>query len=376
MAIPAVEKKAIERALRKFDTEFRLQPEWAAWDSNGSHKFAILVEGKSYPAKEIVSLATNMAVKDFTRGMPTNGYLRARGFKVIDLRSAPKPEFVKGEIYDRRSEIHDPFGGSFQSGIAPSDKSPAIFLFTGSSGEQYGYVDEMDESGVYSYTGEGQVGHMTLTRGNLAIREHAATGRAIHLFKTLEKRKGQKYIGEFVCADLSWAEGPDKNGETRKIIRFNLVPASHLLEHEEAAPDKLIPDNQSFEFEALRARAYEATIANFNKDKLQTIRTLYSRSKDVKAYVLKRAEGLCESCGTPAPFVTKAGQAYLEPHHVNRLSDGGLDHPKFVAAVCPTCHKEIHYGALGEKKNEALKQVIINKESIADRKLKNLKQSD
>ncbi|WP_164588207.1 HNH endonuclease, partial [Pseudomonas viridiflava] len=103
------------------------------------------------------------------------------------------------------------------------------------------------------------------------------------------------------------------------------------------------------------------------------VRTLYTRSKDVKAYVLKRAAGSCECCGTPAPFVTKAGQAYLEPHHVNRLSDGGLDHPNFVAAVCPTCHKEIHYGALGEKKNEALKQVIMTKELNVDRNLKSLK---
>lgn len=366
MAIPAVEKKAIERALRKFDTEFRLQPEWAAWNSNGSHKFAILVEGKLYPAKEIVSLATSMAVIDFTRGMPTNGYLRARGFKVIDLRNAPKPEFVKGEIYDRRSEIHVPFGGSFQSGIAPSDKSPAIFLFTGSSGEQYGYVDEMDESGVYSYTGEGQVGDMTLTRGNLAICEHTATGRALHLFKTLEERKGQKYIGEFVCANLSWAEGPDKKGSNRKIIIFNLFPASALLEHEESPPEELAPHNKNLEIEDLRTRAYNATITPSNKDKLQTIRNVYSRSKDVKNYVLQRAKGVCECCGKPASFVTKTGHPYLEPHHVNRLSDGGLDHPKFVAAVCPTCHKEIHYGALGEKKNESLKKVIMVKELLAD----------
>ncbi|MEE4224188.1 HNH endonuclease signature motif containing protein [Pseudomonas viridiflava] len=373
MAIPAVEKKAIERALKKFDSEFRTQPEWAAWESNKSHKFAILVDGKLYPAKKIVSLATSMAVKDFTNGRPTNGYLRARGLKIVDLRNVPKLDFIKGEIYDRQSEIHTPFGGSFQSGIAPSDKSPAIFLFTGLSGEQYGYLDEMDERGVYSYTGEGQVGDMTLTRGNLAIREHASTGRALHLFKTLGKGKGQKYVGEFVCADLCWAEGPDKNGVTRKIIRFSLVPASELLAHEEAAPDDLMLDNQNSEIEALRARAYNATIAIFNKDKLQTVRTLYTRSKDVKAYVLKRAEGSCECCGTPAPFVTKAGQAYLEPHHVNRLSDGGLDHPKFVAAVCPTCHKEIHYGAQGEKKNEALKQAIMTKELNADRNFKSLK---
>jgi 5-methylcytosine-specific restriction protein A len=362
VAIPAVEKKVIEQALTKFDDQFRDQPEWAQWETNSAHKYAVRVNGKLYPAKKIISLATDLAVRDFMGGKPANGYLRARGFEIVSLRAAPQLEFVKGEIYDRLTEIHGPFGGSSQSGIAPSDKAPVIFLFAGSSGEQFGYIDEEDAHGVYAYTGEGQIGDMTLTRGNLAIQQHAATGRTLHLFKALGKSKGQQYKGEYTCADISWKDGPDRTGNIRKTVVFHLVPVVNLLAQEAAPPDERSAATANLTIEALRVRAYEAAVALETKGTSNTIRKVHARSQAVKDYVLRRAGGVCESCVQPAPFTTKAGHPYLEPHHINRLSDGGLDHPRYVGAICPTCHKEIHYGSDGEKKNSLLRQVIEEKE--------------
>jgi 5-methylcytosine-specific restriction protein A len=89
-----------------------------------------------------------------------------------------------------------------------------------------------------------------------------------------------------------------------------------------------------------------------------SVRKLYQRSSEVKAYVLMRAAGKCESCHADAPFLRKDGTPYLEPHHINRLSDGGLDHPRYVGAICPACHREIHYGLNGNAKNEALREYV------------------
>jgi 5-methylcytosine-specific restriction enzyme A len=75
-------------------------------------------------------------------------------------------------------------------------------------------------------------------------------------------------------------------------------------------------------------------------------------------YVLIRGDGACQSCGTPAPFSKQDNTPYLEPHHTRRLSDGGLDHPRWVGAVCPNCHRWIHYGAQGEEKNARLPEDI------------------
>jgi len=365
VAIPAVEKKAVEQALRRFD-EFRGQPEWAGWESNSAHQFAIRVGGKLYPAKKIISLATDIAARDFTNKKSTNGYFRTCKYEVVDLRETPKLDFVKGEIYDRQTEIHGPFGGSSQSGIAPSRKAPAIFLFSGASGEQYGYTDKVDEvNGVYSYAGEGQVGHMTLTSGNLAVQQHAAKGRALHLFKTLGKGKGQLYVGEYVCADISWQDGSDRNGDIRKILIFHLVPVADLAIYELEPADHVPVETSEIKINILRKRAYEAAVASVSKGPSTSTRTIHARSQAVKDYVLSRAGGICESCAQPAPFTTKAGSPYLEPHHINRLSDGGLDHPKYIGAICPTCHKEIHYGSQGDTKNNLLRESVNLKELTA-----------
>jgi 5-methylcytosine-specific restriction enzyme A len=83
-------------------------------------------------------------------------------------------------------------------------------------------------------------------------------------------------------------------------------------------------------------------------------RSVYQRSSDLKVYVLRRANGTCEGCEQPAPFLTVAGHPYLEPHHTRRLSDGGPDDYHHVIALCPTCHRRVHHGADGETYNNDL----------------------
>jgi 5-methylcytosine-specific restriction protein A len=71
-------------------------------------------------------------------------------------------------------------------------------------------------------------------------------------------------------------------------------------------------------------------------------RNVYQRSRDVRVYVLARAQGKCEGCDASAPFLRPDGNPYLEPHHLRRLSDGGPDHPAYVIALCPSCHRRVH----------------------------------
>jgi len=90
----------------------------------------------------------------------------------------------------------------------------------------------------------------------------------------------------------------------------------------------------------------------------------YQRASAIKEYVKTRADGICEACGEAAPFRTPDGEPYLETHHVDELGKGGEDHPDKVVAVCPTCHKQIHYGENGEELNEAIRERL--KEGLAD----------
>ncbi|WP_258405001.1 HNH endonuclease [Shewanella psychrotolerans] len=72
--------------------------------------------------------------------------------------------------------------------------------------------------------------------------------------------------------------------------------------------------------------------------------TNFNRDPKVKAWVLKEASGKCECCGSDAPFTTAEGEPFLEIHHLRRLADGGSDTITNVIALCPNCHREMHYG--------------------------------
>ena len=81
-----------------------------------------------------------------------------------------------GQVY-RRRDIHENFGGQRQGGISTPSVQPVILLFSGESGENYGYRDGIQADGTFWYTGEGQVGDMQWVRGNRAIRDHEKKAR-------------------------------------------------------------------------------------------------------------------------------------------------------------------------------------------------------
>lgn len=127
--------------------------------------------------------------------------------------------FIPGQTY-KRSAIHDEFGGSRQSGISPSRKVPAVFIFSGESGGSYGYKDRWENKNVFSYTGEGQVGDMKFVRGNLALRDHLTQQKRVFLFKYSKKRGYVDFVGEMEVIDFGFFETHDRDGQTRIGIKF------------------------------------------------------------------------------------------------------------------------------------------------------------
>jgi 5-methylcytosine-specific restriction enzyme A len=129
--------------------------------------------------------------------------------------------FTKGQIY-RRRKIHELFGGQQQGGISTPSNHNMIFLFTSERGEEHGYSDGWKGQDVFYYTGEGQVGDMTFTRGNKAIRDHEENGKDLHLFQ--QSSVGHvEYIGQFRYQSHDFRDGPDSGGQIRKQIIFELV---------------------------------------------------------------------------------------------------------------------------------------------------------
>ena len=248
---------------------------------------------------------------------------------------------------------------SSRAGSATPTHAPFVFLFTADTGEQYGYRDGWSSDNVFLYTGEGQVGDMAFIRGNRAIRDHVADGKDLLLFEALGKGKGYRYLGLFSCASWDTLRGPDKNGTERQVIRF------HLLQAQEQDFDSGTPAaTPPLSLEQLRNQALAASQPTPKLSTSQSRANFYARSKAVRIYVLARAAGVCECCCKPAPFDRKDGSPYLEPHHTKRLSDGGPDDPRWVAGVCPTCHRRIHHGQDGDQVNVELQERLQKIETV------------
>lgn len=85
--------------------------------------------------------------------------------------------------------------------------------------------------------------------------------------------------------------------------------------------------------------------SNTKPEQLTVISKVYMRNPHVVAERLSIAAGICERCKAKAPFIrAKDGTPYLEVHHKQQLSDDGLDILENTIALCPNCHRELHFG--------------------------------
>lgn len=113
----------------------------------------------------------------------------------------------------------------------------------------------------------------------------------------------------------------------------------------------------AFEFEVrenLKNKSQEIPSGNRNPGTTCSQVTQFQRDPTVKAWVLKEAAGVCECCGTDAPFENTDGQPFLEVHHIRKLAAGGSDTVSNAVALCPNCHRATHYGMRAKELVETL----------------------
>ena len=143
----------------------------------------------------------------------------------LESSSLQPLDFKESEVYVRR-ELHDQYGGQRQGGISTPAPVPAIFLFTGATGQEHGYgFDRWQDTETFFYTGEGQPnqGDMTFTRGNKAIRDHHENNKRVYLFENLPKtsatRGKVRFRAELELFDYQ-VHDRDTTGVPRKVIVF------------------------------------------------------------------------------------------------------------------------------------------------------------
>jgi predicted HNH restriction endonuclease len=72
---------------------------------------------------------------------------------------------------------------------------------------------------------------------------------------------------------------------------------------------------------------------------------IYDRDKYVVAFAKRRAGMQCEVPDCQHPLFHKPnGLPYVEVHHLMTLAEGGPDTVGNVVCLCPTHHREMHFG--------------------------------
>lgn len=213
----------------------------------------------------------------------------------------------------------------------------------------------------------------TLDGGAYANEWLEPSRRLKYYFKAIT-RNGKQEFGEHFKANAAILRNPTipiltfvrPSGTTPFTYHGTFIHANHYSESDgskwfelvlkDSQPDDVFTDLTYLEsdlnarVESSRNSTREERLARLKRAPRKPARvavraSTFLRNSDVIVEVLERAQGYCEGCKSPAPFISRArNEPYLEVHHRIRLADGGDDTVDNAIALCPNCHRKMHFG--------------------------------
>lgn len=239
------------------------------------------------------------------------------------------------------AEVVEQFQVGNMGGMRKSNRQNCLVLI---SDPHKGLYEDKWDGEVLHYTGMGKRGHQTFTSQNRTLRDAAALGVTVHLLEVFTP-KYYTYIGEVELTSAPYTEQQlDEDGQSRDVIMFPLRVVGKNVAPIQA--EALATKQALLERKVQRATsdkiASRAKLASGKPSKRTVATDQYERDPWVVAYAKQRAQGICQLCNAPAPFIDKYGEPYLEVHHIEWLSKGGSDSVDNVAALCPNCHRKMH----------------------------------
>jgi len=264
-----------------------------------------------------------------------------------------------GKTY-HHSEITKAFDGQNEGGMRRSIATNTLHLISDHT-KISPYRDEFDGDKVY-YCGMGQTGHQDINgTQNKTLNESDTNGVDVYLSEVFKKTY-YTFRGRVKLIDKPYQEEQlDRNGDPRNVWIF---PLQLVDEHKPISKSKLaktlekrIKKNKKLTADELLERI-KSKKGSRKPAKRPTRSNYFQRDEDVILYSLLRAEGICELCEKPAPFVKSDGEGFLEVHHIQHLANDGDDTIENTVALCPNCHRKMHI--LG-KRNDVNKLESIHK---------------
>lgn len=184
---------------------------------------------------------------------------------------------------------------------------------------------------------EGYTLPLTLKIGSNFTELRRAIERVIRTFESKAK-KGRGNQSKRLRLRMRWADAASMSADS--IAR--MLGKLRALEKPTDDPHEL-----SDRVERARKRMRSETAAPpKGQDEVQKVTPhvdRYVRDPEIIAWILEKADGKCENCGSPAPFKKNNGEYFLEVHHVRPLGEGGPDTIENTVACCPNCHRQLHY---------------------------------
>src|SRR5699024_8811800 len=143
----------------------------------------------------------------------------------------------------------------------------------------------------------------------------------VYLFETFEPKQ-HIFRGQVTLAETPYQE----RQKDRKVWIFPL----RFLNHNYALSETTIQHKQDIKEKQARSldiKKLQKRAKNAEPPSERLVQTKsFTRDPYVIAYVKHLANGICDKCHQPAPFISQKDQTpYLEVHHKVPLSEGGLD---------------------------------------------------
>jgi 5-methylcytosine-specific restriction protein A len=196
------------------------------------------------------------------------------------------------------------------------------------------------------YTGMGRKGDQKMDRSNRILNESATNGVAVHFFEVFR-------FNQYIYRGLVYLSGQpfretqdDKNGKPRQVWVFplKLKTGSAVVDSEMLSldSDRRQKNARKLSDEDLERRARQNDGRKASRRATTSASTAYVHDEYVTEYAKRRAKGVCQLCGCPAPFKNSKGEPFLECHHIKWLSKGGNDSIDNAVGLCPNCHRKMH----------------------------------
>lgn len=330
--------------------------------------------GDRLPPKLVLSLAAKLATgrplsrTEFSGGAQTNEPLALLGFEIV-AKSVDTVALEAADIEAGQTITNDQLVTAFHVGNAGGMRwSSALGALVIIADHTKSLYDDRWDNDVLFYTGMGRLGDQQLTGQNQRLANHNVALTPVHLFEVF-KQNHYEYRGRVeVAAPVQDARQLDDNGEDRKVFVFPLKLAGSTAVSLPKAGEinQMARQRQQSmrrkSIEELLALAAVSDTGTPGKRSVMTIQ--YQRNDAITVLVKRLAEGICDLCVEPAPFQTAEGP-YLECHHVQRLADEGPDTMTNVVALCPNCHRRMHFAGSAVDKHKLLGRIQARQKALS-----------